>query len=80
MIERKGLTWRGRLRRGGKVCLASPIVDPWRAGRQVPEESFKLHRHAPGSPGATYHYVVTAVNVGGESGPPNELAMTPQSK
>ncbi len=30
--------------------------------------------------GATYHYVVTAVNVGGESGASNELAVTPQSK
>jgi hypothetical protein len=50
-----------------------------KAGRQVPEESFKLHRHAPG-PRATYHYVVTAVNVSGESGPSNELAVTPQSK
>ena len=30
--------------------------------------------------GATYHYVVTAVNVGGESGPSTELAVTPQSK
>lgn len=30
--------------------------------------------------GATYHYVVTAVNVGGESPASNEIAVTPQSK